>query len=95
MQSYRIGTVNEFKEGTKRVFNLGENEVGVFRLGEEFYAWHNICPPQGGPVCQGRLYPRVHENLDENCYCTILHLVFLVLELLANTKKCMASSLKA
>ena len=66
MQSYRIGTVNEFEEGTKKVFNLGENEVGVFRLGEEFYAWHNICPHQGGPVCQGRLYPRVHENLDEN-----------------------------
>ena len=66
MQSYRIGTVNEFKEGTKRVFNHGENEVGVFRLGEKFYAWHNICPHQGGPVCQGRLYPRVHENLDEN-----------------------------
>ncbi|MBT4354915.1 MAG: hypothetical protein HOD13_10165, partial [Rhodospirillaceae bacterium] len=21
---------------------------------------------QGGPVCQGRLYPRVLENLDEN-----------------------------
>ena len=66
MQSYRIGTVSEFEEGTKKVFNLGETEVGVFRLGEKFYAWNNICPHQGGPVCQGRLYPRVHENLDEN-----------------------------
>ena len=66
MQSYRIGTVSEFQEGTKKVFNLGETEVGVFRLGEKFYAWNNICPHQGGPVCQGRLYPRVHENLDEN-----------------------------
>ena len=66
MQSYRIGTVSEFEEGTKKVFNLGETEVGVFRLGGEFYAWNNICPHQGGPVCQGRLYPRVHENLDEN-----------------------------
>jgi nitrite reductase (NADH) small subunit len=58
--------VSEFEEGTKKVFNLGETEVGVFRLGEKFYAWNNICPHQGGPVCQGRLYPRVHENLDEN-----------------------------
>ena len=66
MQSYRVGTVSEFEEGTKKVFNLGETEVGVFRLGEKFYAWNNICPHQGGPVCQGRLYPRVHENLDEN-----------------------------
>ena len=66
MQSYRIGIVSEFEEGTKKVFNLGETEVGVFRLGGNFYAWNNICPHQGGPVCQGRLYPRVHENLDEN-----------------------------
>ena len=66
MQTYRIGAVSEFKEGTKKVFNLGENEVGVFRLGGQFYAWYNICPHQGGPVCIGRLYPRVHENLDEN-----------------------------
>ena len=66
MQSYRIGIVSEFEEGTKKVFNLGKTEVGVFRLGGKFYAWNNICPHQGGPVCQGRLYPRVHENLDEN-----------------------------
>tara|TARA_A200000113_G_scaffold219694_1_gene228775 strand:- start:473 stop:844 length:372 start_codon:yes stop_codon:yes gene_type:complete len=66
MQTYRIGTVSDFEEGTKKIFNLGENEVGVFRLGEKFYAWNNICPHQGGPVCQGRLYPRVRENLDEN-----------------------------
>ena len=66
MQTYRIGTVSDFEEGTKKIFNLGENEVGVFRLGEKFYAWNNICPHQGVHVCKGRLYPRVRENLDEN-----------------------------
>ena len=35
MQSYRIGIVSEFEEGTKKVFNLGKTEVGVFRLGGE------------------------------------------------------------
>ena len=66
MQTYRIGLVSEFEDRTKKVFNLGESEVGVFRLGKRFYAWYNTCPHQGGPVCQGRMYPRVLENLDEN-----------------------------
>ena len=66
MQTYRVGLVSEFEDRTKKVFNLGESEVGVFRLGKRFYAWYNTCPHQGGPVCQGRMYPRVLENLDEN-----------------------------
>ena len=40
MQSYRIGMVSEFEEGTKKVFNLGETEVGVFRLGEKLSLIH-------------------------------------------------------
>ena len=40
-------------------------EIGVFRLGDEYYAWENNCPHSGGPVCQGRVMNRVTEALDE------------------------------
>ena len=36
-------------------------EVGVFRIGGEFYAWHNRCAHRAGPVCQGRIMKRVLE----------------------------------
>lgn len=39
-------------------------EIGVFQLGGAFYAWRNVCPHQGGPVCQGRIFKRVVENVD-------------------------------
>jgi nitrite reductase (NADH) small subunit len=50
------------REQLVKVFN--EREVGLFRLGDEYYAWENNCPHMGGPVCQGRIINRVDELLD-------------------------------
>ena len=66
MPTFRVGPVESFLDGSKRVVTVGEKELGIFRLGDEFFAWLNACPHQGGPVCQGRLYPLVKENLDED-----------------------------
>ena len=66
MRTFRIGAVDEFQDRAKRVVKLDDEEVGVFRMGDEFFAWRNSCPHQGGPVCQGRLFSLVQENLDEN-----------------------------
>lgn len=32
---------------------VGRYEVAVFRLGDEFFAYENACPHQGGPVGEG------------------------------------------
>ena len=63
METFNVGKIEEFEDKSKKVVTIGDEEVGVFRLGDEFFAWRNICPHQGGPVCQGRLYPLVKENL--------------------------------
>ena len=65
MQTVHVGPVAEFTDRSKRVVTVGEDEIGVFRLGDDFYAWRNVCPHQGGPVCQGRLYALVREKLDD------------------------------
>ncbi len=65
METVRVGAVAEFAPRSKKVVEVAGEEVGVFRLEDGFYAWRNVCPHQGGPVCQGRLYDRVHEVLDE------------------------------
>ena len=64
MRKIRVGSVGDFADPGKQVFVVGDEEIGVFRLGDSFHAWLNVCPHQGGPVCQGRIYPRVRENLD-------------------------------
>jgi nitrite reductase/ring-hydroxylating ferredoxin subunit len=38
--------------------------VGIFRLHGNLYAYQNRCAHQGGPVCQGKIIPRVTEVID-------------------------------
>ncbi len=64
MRVFRVGKINDFKDREKKIVIVDNNEVGVFRINNNFYAWKNVCPHQGGPVCQGRLFPLVKENLD-------------------------------
>lgn len=37
----------------------GGRSIGVFRIGDKFYAVNNYCPHQGGPLCLGRTKPWV------------------------------------
>ena len=61
MAEYIAGNVADYADGDRKVVVCGEFEVGVFRLGGEFYAWHNRCAHRAGPVCQGRIMKRVLE----------------------------------
>ncbi|MEK9905258.1 MAG: Rieske 2Fe-2S domain-containing protein [Rhodospirillales bacterium] len=59
-----MGRVADIQDGGKIVVETEGEQIGVFRIGNEFFAWKNKCPHQGGPVCQGRIYNRVLEVLD-------------------------------
>ena len=65
METFNVGKIEEFEDKSKKVVTIGDEEVGVFRLGDEFFAWRNICPHQGGPICQGRIFSLVLENIDD------------------------------
>jgi nitrite reductase/ring-hydroxylating ferredoxin subunit len=62
----KVGTVAELA-GEERLHAVVEGvELVVFRLGDEYVAYENWCPHQGGPVCQGRLFKRVRAELAAN-----------------------------
>lgn len=63
MTEHSVGFVLEFKDGDKRLLSISGIEIGLFHLGGAFYAWRNKCPHQGGPVCQGRMFKRVIEDV--------------------------------
>jgi nitrite reductase/ring-hydroxylating ferredoxin subunit len=50
-----IGPVSEFPPGERRIVQAGLRSIGVFRVGDSFYAIRNRCPHQGGPLCTGHL----------------------------------------
>ena len=60
MVEHELGPAGEFEEGGKRLISVSGRDIGIFRLGGQFYAWHNVCPHQGGPVCQGKA--RLHKE---------------------------------
>ncbi len=51
-------------EGGRLVVDVGDKTIGIFRVGGKLYAWENNCAHQGGPVCQGKMIPRVTEVIE-------------------------------
>ncbi len=64
MRTIEVCRTDDLQDQGKIVVEVDGHQVGVFRLGDEFFAWKNKCPHQGGPVCQGRIYNKVLEKLD-------------------------------
>jgi nitrite reductase/ring-hydroxylating ferredoxin subunit len=47
--------VGELPAGERRIVNIGRRSIGVFHVGDRFYAVRNRCPHQGGPLCVGHI----------------------------------------
>jgi nitrite reductase/ring-hydroxylating ferredoxin subunit len=61
MREIVLGPVSSFTDPGRKVVDIDGVEVGVFHLKGRFTAYENLCPHQGGPVCQGKIVPRVEE----------------------------------
>ena len=55
MAKHVVATVDEIPPGERKIVEIGGRSIGVFNIKGEFYALRNICPHQGGPLCEGRL----------------------------------------
>ena len=63
MNEILVGELGDFAEGGHRVLRVDAFELGIFRQGDRLVAYENHCPHDGGPVCQGKVIPRVEEEL--------------------------------
>jgi nitrite reductase/ring-hydroxylating ferredoxin subunit len=61
-----VGKATEFKDGDRRIVQVGPHEVGVFKDKGEYYAYSNNCMHQGGPACEGQIIAKVIEPLRED-----------------------------
>lgn len=50
-----VDRLQDFPSGERRIVEVGGRSIGVFRVGDRFYALRNRCPHQGGPLCLGRV----------------------------------------
>jgi nitrite reductase/ring-hydroxylating ferredoxin subunit len=56
-----VGRASSFSDPGRKVIEIGGVEIGVFLLRGAFRAYENVCPHMAGPVCQGKVIPRVEE----------------------------------
>jgi len=61
MREINLGPASAFEDPGRKLIESGGVEVGVFKLGGEFYAYENVCPHMGGPACQGKVIAKVEE----------------------------------
>jgi nitrite reductase/ring-hydroxylating ferredoxin subunit len=57
-----VSRLDEFPPGERRIVQAGRRSIGVFRVGDSFYAINNYCPHMGGPLCLGRTKPWVSSS---------------------------------
>lgn len=55
---------DELADNGVRIVEVGSVEIGIFRKAGRYYAYRNLCPHQGGPVCEGVRVPKVEIELD-------------------------------
>ena len=55
MPKFVVATVDEIPPGGRKLVEVAGRSIGVFHVGEQFFALRNRCPHQGGPLCDGRL----------------------------------------
>jgi nitrite reductase/ring-hydroxylating ferredoxin subunit len=56
----------ELGEGTRKLVPNGADQIGVIRAGGTLHAFRNVCPHQGGPVCEGLVVHKVEEVIGSD-----------------------------
>lgn len=58
----KAASIEEFRETTVKVVQVGKHEIALFQVDGRYYAVSNVCPHRGGPIGEGRL-----EDLEITC----------------------------
>lgn len=55
MSRHVVATAGEIPPGGRKIVTVKGREIGVFRVGDEYFALLNRCPHEGAELCRGRL----------------------------------------
>ena len=66
MREINVGPASAFADPGRKLIESEGLEVGIFKLGGEFFAYENVCPHIGGPACQGKIIAKVEEDVAED-----------------------------
>ncbi len=50
-----VARVGELQPGERKIVTVGRVRIGLFRVGDAYYALPDVCPHQFGPLCSGKV----------------------------------------
>lgn len=59
MSRHVVAKVEDIQPGTRKIVTVNGREMGIFRIGDDFYGLINRCPHQGAPLCRGEIVSRL------------------------------------
>lgn len=59
-----VSDATAIPDGSHTIVEVDGTEIGIFHRRDRWYAYRNICPHQGGPVCDGDIMPKVEAIVD-------------------------------
>lgn len=52
-KKYLVGRAGDIADGGRTIVDVAGRQIGIYRLGNEYFAFLNRCPHLGGPLCKG------------------------------------------
>ena len=59
MSRHVVANIEDIQPGTRKIVTVNGREIGIFRIGDDFYGLINRCPHQGAPLCRGEIVSRL------------------------------------
>ncbi len=59
MSRHVVAKAEEIAAGSRKIVTVRGREIGIFRIGDDFYGLINRCPHQGAPLCSGEIVSRL------------------------------------
>jgi nitrite reductase (NADH) small subunit len=62
----KVARLEDLLPGEKKVVDIDGTGIGLFNIDGEVYALENVCPHQGGPLCEGDLFRHLDAEVTAN-----------------------------
>ena len=56
---YVVAAADEIPPGGRKILTLAGRSIGIFNVDGNYFALVNRCVHQGGPVCNGKVLPKL------------------------------------
>ena len=59
MTRHVVASIQDIPPGARKIVTVNGREIGIFRIGDDFFGLINRCPHQGAPLCTGEIVSRL------------------------------------